>query len=51
MHKILIFLSLFASDFQNFCTFAPAFRKECKKLIETTKRYARLAIGNVRNFQ
>ena len=46
-----IFSSLFVSDCQNFCTFAPAFRKECKRHIETTKRYARLAYGNVRNFQ
>ena len=45
-----IFSSLFVSDCLKFCTFAPAFRKECKRYIETTKRYARLANGNVRNF-
>ena len=46
-----IFCLFFISDCQIFCTFAPAFRKECKRYIETTKRYARLADGNVGNFQ
>jgi hypothetical protein len=33
-----------------FCIFAPSFARDSRH-IETTKRYARLANGNVGNFQ